>query len=109
MAYSEALAERVRRLLAGRKGLVERRMFGGVGFLLRGNMLVGVWQTSLVARVGADQYQDALAQPHVREFDITGRSMRGWVLIDPEGLDEDDQLLGWIDRATQFVMSLPAK
>jgi TfoX/Sxy family transcriptional regulator of competence genes len=109
MPYSEALAERVRHLLTGRKGIAERKMFGGVGFLLRGHMLVGVWQHSLLARVGPDDYQNALAQPHVREFDITGRAMRGWVLVDPDGVDEDRQLSDWIDRATAFVQTLPAK
>ena len=84
-------------------------MFGGIGFLLSGNMLVGVWKMSLIARVGPDEYAQALKQPHVREFDITGRAMKGWVLVEPEGIDEDKQLAEWIERATDFVSTLPAK
>jgi hypothetical protein len=84
-------------------------MFGGVGFLLGGNMLVGVWQTSLIARIGADQCGAALKQPHVREFDITGRPMRGWGLIEPDGIDNDRQLNDWIKQATSFVETLLEK
>ena len=84
-------------------------MFGGIGFLLSGNMLVGVWKTSLIVRVGPDQYAHALKQPHVREFDVTGRPMKGWVLVEPEGIDEEKQLAEWIERATKFVAALPAK
>ncbi len=109
MAYSESLAERIRRALARRRGVVERKMFGGIGFLLHGNMLVGVWQTSLIARVGRDEYPRALKQPHVREFDITGRPMKGWVLVEPEGVENEGQLVEWIQCAWEFVEGLPAK
>jgi hypothetical protein len=84
-------------------------MFGGVGFLLHGNMLVGVWKNSLIARVGPDGYEDGLLEPHVKEFDITGKPMKGWMLVEPEGIEGDDQLNGWIERATKFVRTLPAK
>lgn len=84
-------------------------MFGGVGFLLNGNMLVGVWKDTLIVRLGTDNYEDALPEPHVREFDITGKPMRGWVLVEPEGVEDDDQLKDWIVRATKFVKTLPAK
>ena len=67
-------------------------MFGGVGFLLNGNMLVGVWKDSLIVRLGPDQGEEALLEPHVKEFDITGRPMKGWVLVEPEGVEDDDQL-----------------
>ena len=109
MAYSESLADRVRHTLGRRRGLTEKKMFGGVGFLLRGNMCVGIWQTSLIVRVGPDAHAEALAQPHVREFDITGRSMKGWVLVDAEGVDDDSVLRNWIEQAIEFVGSLPAK
>ena len=109
MAYSEALADRIRQALGRRRGLAEKKMFGGVGFLLRGNICVGVWKTSLIARVGPDSYDQALAQPHAREFDITGRPMVGWVLIDPEGIDDDAALRAWIERAAEFVGTLPGK
>jgi TfoX/Sxy family transcriptional regulator of competence genes len=109
MAFSEALAERVRQRLARRKHVEEKRMFGGVGFLLHGNILVGVWKDSLIVRLGSDEGEEALLEPHVKEFDITGRAMKGWVLVGPEGVEGDDQLAGWIERATRFVRALPAK
>src|SRR5262245_59301825 len=75
MAFDETLAGRIRDALAGQCGVEEKRMFGGVGFLLYGNILVGVWKDSLIVRVGPDHYDDALLEPQVREFDITGRPM----------------------------------
>src|SRR5438067_2150857 len=96
MAFSEALAERIRQALAQKKGVKEKKMFGGIGFLLNGNMLVGVWKESLIVRLGPDQGEDALLEPHVREFDITGRAMKGWVMMEPEGVKADEQLSGWI-------------
>ena len=109
MAFSEELAERIRRRLARRKGIEEKKMFGGIGFLLNGNLLVGVWKDSLIARLGPDEGEAALREPHVRDFDITGRAMKGWVLVEPEGVEEDDQLKDWIERALKFVKALPAK
>src|SRR6516165_8797920 len=109
MAFNEALAERVRHLLARRKNVEEKKMFGGIGFLLNGNMLVGVWKGSLIVRLGPDEGGEALLEPHVKEFDITGRAMKGWVLVAPEGVEADDQLKGWIQRAVKFVGSLPPK
>ena len=84
-------------------------MFGGVGFLLNGNLLVGVWKESLVVRLGEEEGGEALKAPHVKEFDITGRAMRHWVLVGPEGVQDDEQLSGWIRRAVKFVGALPAK
>jgi hypothetical protein len=109
MPYSKQLAERVRVALGRRPGLVEKRMFGGVCFLLRGNMLVGVWEQSLIARLGPDEAARALKEPNVREFDVTGRPMRGWVMIEPDGLDPDADLAAWLARAEAFVETLPAK
>jgi TfoX/Sxy family transcriptional regulator of competence genes len=109
MAFSEALAERIRQRLARRKNVEERKMFGGVGFLLNGNLLVGVWKDSLCVRLGPDQAEEALLEPHVEEFDITGRPMKGWVLVEPKRIEGDDQLAGWIQRAMKFVGTLPAK
>jgi TfoX/Sxy family transcriptional regulator of competence genes len=109
MAYSESLATRVRDTLGRKRNLVEKKMFGGVGFLLRGNMCVGIWKSSLIVRLDPEKYDDALAEPHAREFDITGRPMRGWVLIDPEGLEEDRDLRAWIERGLEFVGTLPGK
>ena len=109
MAFSQALAERIRQRLARRKNVEEKKMFGGVGFLLHGNMLVGVWKDSLIVRLGPDEGDEALLEPHVKEFNITGRAMKGWVLIAPAGVEGDDQLSGWIQRAVTFVGSLPAR
>jgi hypothetical protein len=109
MAFSQALAERIRHLLARRRHFEEKEMFGGIGFLLNGNLLVGVWKDSLCVRLGPEQAEKALPKPHVKEFDITGRPMKGWVLVEPEGVTGDDQLKGWIQRAVHFVGKLPAK
>ena len=109
MPYSESLAARIRDALARRRGIEEKKMFGGVGFLLNGNMLVGVWKDSLIARIGPDDGEAALRELHVKEFDITGRAMKGWVLVRPEGVEDDEQLTAWIEQATRFVRTLPAK
>jgi TfoX N-terminal domain len=82
---------------------------GGIGFLLNGNMLVGVWKESLIVRLGPEDGDEALLEPHVREFDITGRAMKGWVLVDPEGIDDGKKLRRWIQRAIAFVAKFPAK
>jgi len=109
MACSESLTNRVRQALVNRRGVAEKKMFGGVGFLLNGNMLVGIWQSSLIVRLGPDEAVQALKQPHVREFDVTGRPMRGWVMVEPDGLDSDEQLAAWVGQAVSFVLTLPAK
>ena len=109
MAYSETLAERIRKRLARRRKVEEKKMFGGIGFLLKGNMCVGVWKDSLIVRVGPEQYEDALRESFVSEFDITGRAMKGWVLVAEEGVEDDDQLQDWIECAVKFVRKLPAK
>src|SRR4051812_39499638 len=109
MAFSEALARRVRQRLARRKNVEEKRMFGGVGFLLNGHLLVGVWRESLIVRLGPDEGGEALREPHVKEFDVTGRAMKGWVLVEPGGVGGDDRLAEWIRRAAKFVGKLPAK
>lgn len=109
MAFDEILAERIRHALVRKKSVEEKKMFGGIGFLLNGNMLVGVWKESLIVRLGEEQGEGALLEPHVKEFDITGRAMKGWVLVVSEGIEKDDQLKGWIQRAVKFVGKLPAK
>jgi hypothetical protein len=109
MAYSESLAARIRQALKGRRGIIEKKMFGGVGFMLHGNMCVGVWKTSLIARLGPEQAEAALKQPNVVEFDITGRAMKGWVLVEAEGVETDEQLRGWVERSVEFVEGLPKK
>jgi TfoX/Sxy family transcriptional regulator of competence genes len=109
MAFSEALAVRIRQRLARKKGIDEKKMFGGIGFLLNGNMCVGVWKDSLIVRLGPEQYEDALREPHAKEFDITGKPMKGWVMIEPQGIKDNNQLSAWIQQAVKFVGKLPAK
>ncbi len=109
MAYDETLAARIREVFERQPDVEEKKMFGGVGFLLNGNMLVGIWKENLIARIGPAAYAQALAEPFVVEFDITGRSMQGWVMVEPEGVDEDDDLKNWIGRAVEFVQRLPRK
>ena len=109
MAFSEELAEPIRKGLARKKGIEEKRMFGGIGFLLKGNIPVGVWKESLIVRLGPEEGGEALKEPHVKEFDITGRPMKGWVLVAPQGVEDDDQLRGWVRRGVKFVGKLPAK
>jgi hypothetical protein len=109
MAFDEFRAARIRDALARKKGVEEKKLFGGIGFLLNGNMLVGVWKESLIVRLGPEGGDEALKEPHVSEFDVTGRSMKGWVLVAPQGVKDDDQLGGWIQGAVKFVGTLPAK
>lgn len=108
MAFDAVLAERIRDGFSRRLGIVEKRMFGGVVFQSGGNIVVGVWQDSLIVRLG-DSALTALQEPGVREFDITGRAMKGWVLVDPLVLGSDQVLQSWLDRAYDFVKTLPVK
>ena len=109
MAYSEELADRVREIVPRKKGIKEKKMFGGVGFLLNGNMLVGVWKEFLIVRLGPEEGTKALKEKFVIPFDITGKPMKGWVMVVPDGVEEDAQLKKWIQRAMKFVETLPAK
>jgi len=106
MAYDEGLAARLRDLVPA---LTEKKMFGGLAFLLNGNMAVGVHGDALIVRLDADEAADALAEPGARPFDFTGRPMKGWLLVDPIGYAEEDDLNGWVHRAVDFAGSLPAK
>lgn len=109
MAYSISLAARVRDSLARQRGIAEKKMFGGVCFLLNGNILVGVWGDSLIVRLGPENGADALREPHVKIFDGGGKPMKGWVVVEPDGIEEDSQIREWIERASEFVHTLPAK
>jgi TfoX/Sxy family transcriptional regulator of competence genes len=109
MAYDETLAARVRDALVGRETIVERAMFGGLGFLYHGNMCVGVRGDALIVRLG-DQAENALTEPHVRPFDSgRGRAMTGWLLVDPPGIETTEDLEAWVDRAVAFTGSLEPK
>ena len=109
MAVSKLLVERIRHVLSRRRGITEKKMFGGVCFLLNGNMLVAVWNDSLIARLGVEQAEIALTESDVREMDLTGRPMKGWIIVEPDGIDSDQQLTRWIDLSLTFVRTLPAK
>jgi hypothetical protein len=109
MAYDERLAERVRASLAGTKGIAERKMFGGLCCLLRGNMFCGVVDDRLMVRVGAEAYEAALALPHVREMDFTGRPLRGMVFVGLSGIRTARALAVWLERGMAHARSLPAK
>ena len=109
MAYDEGLAQRIREALADVDGLMERRMFGGVAFMLHGNMAVGISGDALMVRVGPDRYDEALAQPHARVFDMTGRPMRGWVVVAAEGIADDGALGEWVRKGADHARSLPPK
>jgi TfoX/Sxy family transcriptional regulator of competence genes len=109
MAYSESLAQRIRKRLGGLDGVEEKKMFGGLAFLLNGNMCVGVWKDSLLVRLDPGGAEDALRRAFVTQFAVAGRTMKGWVLVAPEGCEGDDALDEWILRAGTFVSTLPAK
>lgn len=109
MAYDEGLAQRVRELLADESGLVEKRMFGGVAFMLDGNMACGVSNHDLMLRTGSDGFDALLAQPGVRIFDLSGKPMKGWLLVQAEAIEQDEELAGWTDRGVRFARSLPPK
>lgn len=109
MAFDEGLAERIRERVGPRMGVTEKKMFGGLCFLLDGNMCFGIVGSELMVRVGADAYDDALALPHAREMDFTGRSMRGFVFVEADGFSEDEDLAAWMERGLAHASSLPPK
>ena len=109
MAYDEQLAERARDVLALREGVSERQMFGGIAFMVAGNMACGVLDEDLIVRVGPDDYERALAGKHTREFDFTGRPSKGIVVVSAEGVASDEALAEWVDAGAGFAGSLPPK
>ena len=108
MAYDEKLAKRIRKLIAGNERITERKMFGGIAFMLNGNMFCGVIKDDLMVRVGPDAHEDALAKPYARPMDFANRPMKGMVFVEPDGLNEP-ALGHWVTEAAAFVGSLPAK
>lgn len=109
MAFDEGLAQRVRELFNNRLGYEEKKMFGGIGFLLHGNMACGVIREDLIVRVGADNYTDALLKPDVELFDMTGKAMTGWVVVKEPGYRSDSDLNNWVTQGADYSLSLPAK
>lgn len=109
MAYDEALANRIRSAMGTEEALSEKKMFGGIAFLHRGLMFVGVSGNRLMARVGKENYQDSLRRKHVREMDFTGKPMQGYVYVEAPGIASEEQLHFWLQLCKQFVSTLPAK
>ena len=109
MAYNEGLADDIRALLADRPHMVAKKMFGGIGFILNGTMAVGVLGNDLMVRVTPEQYDALQAEPHVKLFDMTGRVMRGWLVVTPPGFAADDDLARWVARGVAVAESLPPK
>lgn len=109
VAYDEALANEVRAALAGVDAITEKAMFGGLAFLVHGNMAVGISGEELMVRVGPADADAALAEPHTRPFDMTGRPMRGWILVAADGLRPEGRLRAWVQRGVALANSLPAK
>jgi hypothetical protein len=109
MAYDEGLAQRVRAVMVERTGVAEKKMFGGVSFMLDGNMACGVIGDELIVRVGPQQYGTAVMSPHARPFDFTGKPMKGWIVVVAEGVTSDADLAQWVQRGVAFARSLPPK
>jgi hypothetical protein len=109
MAHDEGLAQRIREILGDLPGLVEKAMFGGVGFMLQGNMACGVHKDKLVVRVGPARDAEAMGRSHARRFDITGRPMKGWVMVAAEGYEPDAELQEWVQLGVDFARTLPPK
>lgn len=109
MPFDAVLADRLRKRLGRRKGATEKQMFGGIAFLLGGNMCCGVHGNELIVRLDPADTERALSQPHTRPFDLTGRPMKGWILVGPKGLATETALGKWVATAAEYAGSLPPK
>ena len=109
MAFDEGVAERLREVFANRKDVVEKKMFGGLAFMVSGHMCCGVVNDTLMARVGPDLYDVALKKPHARKMDFTGKPLKGFVYVAPQGFESDEDLLDWVELCVKFVTTLPPK
>lgn len=109
MAYNQEIDARIKKLVSKWKHTEDKKMFGGVCHLLNGNMFGGVYKDFLILRLGEDEANKALKLPFVRPFDITGKPMKGWVMVEGKGFSEDDVLKGWLIKAREFVKTLPKK
>ncbi|MDH3943172.1 MAG: TfoX/Sxy family protein [Anaerolineae bacterium] len=109
MPHDEGLAHRIREMLDDGPAYVEKKMFGGLSFMVNGNMSVGITSDDLVVRVGKENDAEALSHPHTRPMDFTGKPMKGWIYVAPEGYASDEDLLAWIQRGLDFALSLPPK
>lgn len=109
MAAKEELASRIRKVLAKQRGVTEQAMFGGICFMIRGHMCCGTLKQNLVVRLGPERYEHALAKPHVRPMNFTGRPLRGFVFVGPQGTHTQRALAYWIEQGIAYVQTLPAK
>ncbi|MDD9893276.1 MAG: TfoX/Sxy family protein [Gammaproteobacteria bacterium] len=109
MPYNEELAARVAKNMTEVPGMVEKKMFGGIGYMIDGNMSIGTHRDALMVRVGLEAYEDCLAQPGARVMDFTGRVMKGWVTVPVGYAETDEQVQYWIRRSLEFVTTLPPK
>jgi hypothetical protein len=109
MPHDRELEARIDLISLNWPGLAKKSMFGGIGYLARGNMAFGVWRDHLVVRCGPDSHAACLARPHTRPFDVTGRPMSGWLMVAPEGLEADADLADWLARGRDFATTLPEK
>jgi len=109
VAYNAALGNRIRRIVARRRGISERAMFGGLAFMVHGRMFAGVLGRSLMARVGIAYHARALKRPHVRPMDFTGTTLKGYVFVGPGGITTDRQLRQWVEHCLRHARALPAK
>ena len=109
MSHNEHIEQRIRKAIKGWKNTTHKNMFGGVCYLLNGNMFCGVHKDYLILRLGEEKGGEALDKPHTRPFDITGRPMKGWVMVPEEGFKRDADLAGWLQIAREFVDTLPPK
>lgn len=109
MPFDETIAERVRQVLRRRRGITEKKMFGGIAFMVNGNMVCGVLQDKLMLRLGEEGAEEALREPHVRVMDFTGKPMKSMVYVSREGYDTEEDFRAWVLRAFEFAKSLPAK
>jgi TfoX/Sxy family transcriptional regulator of competence genes len=109
MAYDEALADDIRHQLSTESGLTEKKMFGGIAFMVDGNMAIGVSGDELMVRVGKDAHDEAAARPGARTFDKARAPMRGWISVAPEGFNSQEAFTRWIDQGVAFARGLPAK
>jgi len=107
--YDAGLAERLDEIMAGMLEMEVSHMFGGYGFLMNGHMCAGVWNDALIIRIGVEGWNTIQDQPHVRPMDLTGRVMKGWAMIEAEGVSEDDALRRYVDMAIMFCAALPPK
>ena len=109
MAYNEEIDARIKKIVSNWKNTDDKKMFGGVCHLLNGNMFCGVYKDFLILRLGENQSKNALEFPFVRPFDITGRPMKGWVMVEGEGFRSDQELEAWLNKAKDFAETLPSK